>query len=238
MSFEIGGERTVNDILRNPLLGAIEAVRFLLGRRGLLSTSTVTAHAIMKSFDASDHADTKIQLALISGKDRYSADGTGIDRCSGITLGTFQIRPRSRGWVHVNSIDATVPPIIEANYLREDTDRELTLSGLRLIRNVAQQPELKKFIRREILPGPDIASPEDLLAYAVDTGQTSWHPIGTCRMGIDSDSVVDPELRVRGVQGLRVADASIMPTMVSTNTNGPVIMIGEKAADLIKSTHP
>ena len=235
MSFEIEGERTVNDVINNPIKGALEGLRYLLGRRGLLTTSSVTAHAIMKSCDQSDHADTKIQLALISGKDRYSGDGNGLDGCSGITLGTFQVRPRSRGSIHIDSTDPSAAPAIQPNYLLDDEDRRRTLSGLRLIRKVAGQPELAKFIKRELLPGKEISSDQQLLQYAAQTGQTSWHPIGTCRMGNDPDAVVDPELRVRGIEGLRVADASIMPTMVSTNTNAPCILIGEKAADLIRN---
>ncbi|MDH4167764.1 MAG: GMC family oxidoreductase N-terminal domain-containing protein, partial [Gammaproteobacteria bacterium] len=235
MSYEIEGERTVNDILNKPLLGAAEGLRYLLQRRGLLTTSTVTAHTIMKSCDESDHADTKVQLALISGKDRYSAGGGGLDSCSGITLGAFQVRPQSRGSVHVGSTDPSAPPTIEANYLQAELDRRLTVAGLRLIRKIAAQPALNKFIKRELLPGKQVSSDEQLLAYAGASGQTSWHPIGTCRMGSDPGAVVDPELRVRGVDGLRVADASIMPTMVSTNTNAPCIMIGEKAADLVKA---
>lgn len=237
MSFEIEGERTVNDLMNKPWVGAAEGLRYLLRRRGLLTTSSVTAHSIMKSHHLSDHADTKIQLALISGKDRYSGDGNGLDRCSGITLGTFQVRPHSRGSVHAKSTDPSVPPSIEPNYLLEETDRKLTLSGLRLIREVAAQPALAQFIKRELLPGKEISSDAQLLDYASATGQTSWHPIGTCRMGSDSDAVVDPEMRVRGVDGLRVADASIMPTMVSTNTNAPSMLIGEKAADLIRQAN-
>jgi len=174
---------------------------------------------------------------LISGKDRYSGDGNGLDQCSGITLGTFQVRPQSRGSVHLKSVDPSALPIIEPNYLLEDVDRRTTLSGLRLIRKVAGQPELAEYIKGELLPGKEICSDEQLLDYARKTGQTSWHPIGTCRMGSDSDAVVDPELRVRGVDGLRVADASIMPTMVSTNTNAPSMLIGEKAADLIRQAN-
>jgi choline dehydrogenase len=237
MSFEIGGERTVNDLMNNPILAAVEGIRYLVRRRGLLSTSSVTAHAIMKSHDGSDHADTKIQLALISGKDRYSGDGSGLDQCSGITLGTFQVRPMSRGSIHISCGDPTAAPIIEANYLQDIADKRHAVSGLRLIRKVAEQSALEKFIKRELLPGKDVSSDSELLEYAGRTGQTSWHPIGTCRMGSDIHSVVDTELRLRGVEGLRIADASIMPTMVSTNTNAPCILIGEKAADLVKNAN-
>lgn len=234
MSFEIVGETTVNDLMNKPILGAIEGLRYWLTRRGLLTTSSVTAHAIMKSHQQSSHPDTKIQIALISGKDRYSGNGSGLDQCAGITLGTFQIRPVSRGGVHVTSADPTAPPSIRPNYLNDPVDRQHTLSGLKLIREVVEQSALKPYIKQELLPGTAINSDEALLRYAAETGQTSWHPIGTCRMGSDAKSVVDPQLRVRGFDGLRVADASIMPTMVSTNTNAPTILIGEKAADLIR----
>ena len=189
----------------------------------------------MKAGDESDHADTKVQLALISGKDRYGAGGGGLDSRSGTTLGAFQVRPHSRVSVHVGSTDPSAAPTIEANHLQADTDRRLTVAGLRLIRRIAAQPALNKFIKRELLPGKQVSSDEKLLAYAGAAGQTSWHPIGTCRMGSDPGAVVDPELRVRGVDGLHIADASIMPTMVSTNTNAPCIMIGERAADLVKA---
>jgi choline dehydrogenase len=237
MSFEITGERTVNDIMNKPLLGALEGLQYLLRRRGLLATSTVTAHAIMRACADSDHADTKVQLALMSGRDRYSAGGGGLDQCPGMTLGAFQIRPQSRGSVHVGSTDPSAAPTIVANYLQTDADRRLTVAALRLIRTIAAQPQLSRLIKRELLPGKDLSSDEQLLAYAGATGQTSWHPIGTCRMGSDPGAVVDPELRVRGLDALRVADASIMPTMVSTNTNAPCIMIGEKAADLVMAAN-
>jgi choline dehydrogenase len=189
----------------------------------------------MKSCDESGHGDTKVQLALIRGKDRYSADGGGLDSCSGVTLGAFQVRPHSRGSVHVGSTDPSAPPTIEANYLQADTDRRLTVAALRLTRKIAAQPALNKIIKRELLPGKDLSTDERLLADAGATGQTSWRPIGTCRMGSDPGAVVDQELRVRGVDGLRVTDASIMPTMVSTNTNARCIMIGEEAADLVRA---
>lgn len=237
MSYEIEGERTVNDILASPVAGVLEGARYLFLRRGLLATSTVTAHSIMRSNTESEHADTKVQIALVSGKDRYSAGGEGIDLVSGITLGAFQIRPESRGRIHAASKDPLVPPKIDANYLAHPIDRERTIAGLRLIRRIACHAAMRRFIKREILPGRVLQSDVDLLEYAGKTGESSWHPIGTCRMGADAEAVVDPELRVRGVDGLRIADASIMPTMVSTNTNAPCIMIGEKAADMIQQSH-
>ena len=233
MSFEIEGERTVNDVLGNPVSGALELLKYIFTRRGLFATSTVVSHAIMKSRPESTTADTKIQIALMSGADRYSGNGSGTDSCPGMTLGTFQIRPKSRGSVHIVSRDPANAPEIRVNYLEEEQDRIDTIAGLRLIRNVAAQMGIKGHVRRELLPGPNIVSDTELLQYARETGQTSWHPISTCRMGSDEKAVVDTQLRVRGLDGLRIADASIMPTMVSTNTNAPSIMIGEKAAAMI-----
>ena len=169
----------------------------------------------------------------MSGADRYSGNGKGTDSCPGMTLGTFQIRPLSRGSVHIASADPRKQPVIVANYLQHSQDQRDTISGLRLIRDVAAKMGPKGHVVRELLPGPDVTSDDALLAYARETGQTSWHPISTCRMGSDPEAVVDPRLRVRGLQGLRVADASIMPTMVSTNTNAPCILIGERAAEMI-----
>ena len=233
MSFEVEGERTVNDILGSPLHGALELLKYLVTRKGLFATSTVVSHAIMKSRPDSETADTKIQIALMSGADRYSGNGKGTDSCPGMTLGTFQIRPLSRGSVHIASADPRKQPVIVANYLQHSQDQRDTISGLRLIRDVAAKMGPKGHVVRELLPGPDVTSDDALLAYARETGQTSWHPISTCRMGSDPEAVVDPRLRVRGLQGLRVADASIMPTMVSTNTNAPCILIGERTAEMI-----
>ena len=233
MSFEVEGERTVNDILGSPFLGALELLKYVVTRRGLFATSTVVSHAIMKSRPDSETADTKIQIAMMSGADRYSGNGKGTDSCPGMTLGTFQIRPLSRGSVHIVSADPQEPPVILANYLQHSQDQRDTISGLRLIRDVAAKMGPEGHVVRELLPGPDVVSGDALLAYARETGQTSWHPISTCRMGSDPDAVVDPRLRVQGLRGLRVADASIMPTMVSTNTNAPCILIGERAAEMI-----
>jgi choline dehydrogenase len=124
---------------------------------------------------------------------------------------------------------------MDPRYLSADEDRAAMLSALRLARRVATQPALAGLVERETRPGPDIQDDEGLLEYIRSSGQTSWHPIGTCRMGPDGDvaAVVDPQLRVRGVQALRVVDSSIMPTMPSSNTNAASIAIGEKAADLI-----
>jgi choline dehydrogenase len=125
-------------------------------------------------------------------------------------------------------------PAIVANYLAAESDRRVTLAGLKLARRIAEQPSFKPLIRRETLPGPQSASDEELMQFARERGTTVYHPCGTCKMGSDPTAVVDTRLRVHGIGGLRVIDASIMPNLISGNTNAPTIMIAEKAADMIK----
>lgn len=133
----------------------------------------------------------------------------------------------------ITSSDPTVYPRIRPNYLSEEVDRETVVAGLKLSRKISSQPAFATYVKREVLPGPDLNTDDELLAYAREKGGTIYHPTGTCRMGIDERAVVDPRLKVRGLEGLRVADASIMPMIVSGNTNAAAIMIGEKAAAMI-----
>jgi len=124
-------------------------------------------------------------------------------------------------------------PAMRANYLVHPTDLAKTIRAVSLAREISRQPALQGVIVRETRPGPEVVGDEALKDYIFDSGQTSWHPVGTCRMGTDKDAVVDPELRVHGMAALRVADASVMPFHTSSNTNVPSIMVGEKAADLV-----
>ena len=170
----------------------------------------------------------------IGGKDRYSrSPGAGIDPFSGFSIGGFELHPRSRGSIHAISADPRAFPKIEPRYFSDAHDRATALALLKLIRRIAAQPALRGLIVRETRPGPEIADDAALLDYARSCGQTAWHTVGTCRMGPGRDSVVDAKLRVHGVAKLRVADASVMPTIPSSNTNAPAIMIGERAADLV-----
>jgi len=174
---------------------------------------------------------------MASGKDRYSnSKKVDLDPFSGFNIGVFQLYPYSKGSVHIQSTDADVPPKIHANYLSDPRDREVVLHAMKMAREVAAQPALAKHIVREVRPGPQAHSDEALMDYARETGQTSWHAISTCRMGRGADDVVDHELKVHGIDRLRVIDSSIMPNMPSSNTNAPSIMIGAKGADLVKAT--
>jgi choline dehydrogenase len=177
----------------------------------------------------------KVQLSMISGPDRYaSSPESGLDKYSGFNIGTFQIYPKSRGHVHSVSPDPQADPDMTAGYFSDAYDRELVVRQLRLVRHVAAQAPLADQIVAETRPGPDLEDDQGLLDYALQTGQTCWHQVGSARMGSDARAVVNPELKVQGIAGLRVVDASVFPDMPATNTNAPTIMLAEKASDLIK----
>lgn len=227
---------TLNEIVSRPWRQALMGARYLLTRRGMMATPSATAHALARAEPGDERPTVKIQMHHLSGADRYArSKGAGLDPHPGFGIGLFQLRPASRGWVHAQTPSALDDPAMDPRYLSAEEDRAAMLSALRLARRVAAQPALAGLIERETRPGIEIRDDEGLLEYIRTSGQTSWHPIGTCRMGPDGDAaaVVDPQLRVRGVQALRVVDSSIMPTMPSSNTNAASIAIGEKAADLI-----
>jgi choline dehydrogenase len=236
VSFEARHALTANDLVRNPLKLALAAARYGLTRKGILATPTLTALAYVRSAPDEALPDIRVQLGLSSGTGRLSmSPKDGLDAHSGFHLGAYFLYPQSRGRVHVRSRDAHQQPRIEANYLATPRDREVAAACIRIMREIAGQPSLARFIVRETRPGPAVTDPDALLDFFARTGHTCWHPVGTCRMGDDAGSVVDPSLRVRGLDGLFVADASVMPFLVASNTNLPVIMIAEKAADLIKA---
>ena len=152
----------------------------------------------------------------------------------GVTLNCAYVRPKSRGTVSLASGDPKDAPLIDPNYWSVPEDKEASLAGLEIAREILSQPALKPFLSREALPGPEVKTRGDLYDYACRLAKTQHHPVGTCRMGNGEMAVVDSELKVRGIEGLRVCDSSIMPTINSSNTNAPTIMIGEKASDLVR----
>ncbi len=155
----------------------------------------------------------------------------------GITIRVGPVNPESRGHITLRSANPSDPPRIFANYLSAPADKATTIAGVKLLRDVMAQPAFADILGAEIAPGPDKSSDDDLIAWLKQAGSTTLHPVGTCKMGSTKDSVVDHELRVRGIDGLRIADASIMPIISSGNTNAPTIMIGEKAADMILTSN-
>jgi len=242
LGFETNLNITLNTILRNPLLKAKMGARWLFLGRGLMSTSSATTMAIARSDPGLPRPDIKMQLHQLSmatshyggGKGaRNIAERMGLDPWPGFSIGCYCLRPESQGSVHIRSAEAGDPPEIRANYLSAEHDIRTIVAAMRMIRKIAAQPAFTPYIVRETRPGPDAASDEALLDHARATGMTSYHPIGTCRMGKDERAVVDAKLKVHGIDGLRVCDAAIMPTMVASNTNAPSIMIGEKASDLV-----
>ncbi|SAK84755.1 glucose-methanol-choline (GMC) oxidoreductase [Caballeronia hypogeia] len=157
---------------------------------------------------------------------------------SGCTLNSYFLRPRSRGHVTLHSADPADAPIIDPAYIRDPHDLKVAVEGIRQSREIMNQNALRKYIRREHFPGDSVRTQADYETYAQQYGRTGYHPVGTCKMGVDEMSVVDPQLRVRGIEGLRVADSSVMPRIVSSNTNAPTLMIAEKASDLIRGRAP
>ncbi len=157
---------------------------------------------------------------------------------NGVTLNAALVRPRSRGTVRLASADPADAPLIDPNYWSEPEDRDRAIEGLKIAREIMRQPALAPFLKAERLPGPEAVSDADLVAYACANAKTQHHPVGACRMGTDAMAVVDPRLRLRGLDGLRVCDSSVMPVICASNTNAATIMIAEKAADLLSGNRP
>src|SRR5262249_47329104 len=150
----------------------------------------------------------------------------GLHKWSGFTMIAYQLRPDSRGEIRLKSANPADPPAVHPNYLSDENDHRTLVDGLKLCRRILTHPRMQQFIASEFQPGPEVGSDAELLAYARRRGGTVYHPTSTCKMGVDPMAVVDPQLRVAGLDGLRVADASVMPTVVSGNTNAATIMIG------------
>ena len=222
---------TANDLMRNKWFAAKEALKYALFRKGLMRSPTWKVTAFARSAFAGDVPDMRLQLALSSGKSRDFKDG--LDDFSGFHLGGYYMYPTSTGFIHITSSNPLDTPSMRANYLSTERDLAIGVEVIKYNRRIAGCPSLRSMIVRETQPGPNVDSDEALADYIAYSGQTSWHPIGTCKMGIDDNAVVDEALRVRGIDALRVADVSVMPFHVSSNTHIPAVMIGEKAADLV-----
>ena len=231
---------TVNDALRDRWRGAAMMLRYLLTRRGLMATPGVSVHALVRSRPEAERVDLKLQMTHLSGRTRYAMTGEhGIDTVSGFMLGSTPLHPRSRGSVHARTPEPDAPPEIRANYMSDPEDMAVALRGARWLRRIAAAEPMPALVAEELRPGSEVRDDEALVEYIRATAETSWHPAGTCRMGSGPDerAVVDTRLRVRGVAGLRIADASVMPHLVSPNPNAVAMMIGERGADLIRADH-
>lgn len=234
-TYETRVKRTINDLMRSPVAKVVFGLQYMLLRKGIFAGTSSTAHAIARSDERQPKADVMIRLYQISGKDRYSRSSLGgIDPFSGFSLGGFQLEPLSRGSVHLQSPDPMALPALQPNYFANESDAACALRILRLVDRVARHPDFARVIVKEHQPGPEHDSDDALLDYARRTGQTAWHTVGSCRMGVSGEAaVVDGRLRVHGVDGLRVIDGSVFPDIPSSNTNAAAIMVGERGAAFI-----
>jgi choline dehydrogenase len=230
MAFKVTGAPTLNE-RANSLRGRIGmGLEYALFRRGPLAMAPSQLGAFAKSDPSRDTPDLEYHVQPLS-LDRF---GEPPHRFPAFTASVCNLRPESRGYVRATSPDPRAAPAIKPNYLATLEDRRVAVAALRLTRRICAAPALARYQPREFAPGPAAQSDEQLVHAAGNIGTTIFHPVGTCKMGGDSAAVVDDRLRVRGIDGLRIADASIMPTITSGNTNSPTIMIAEKAADLIR----
>jgi choline dehydrogenase len=220
---------TMNDVLSSARLRLAAGLRYILQRKGLLTIGAGNAGGFFRTDPAMASPDVQIHVII------FSADTVGAPLHSfpGFISSVCLLRPESRGHVRIRSADPREPPAIQPRYLSAAADRDGITRGLKLLRRIMSQAAIRRYIAEERAPGPHCTSDEDLLAFAREVGTTVFHPTSTCRMGSDVTAVVDERLKVRGIERLRVVDGSIMPSLVSGNTNAAVVMIAEKGADMI-----
>jgi choline dehydrogenase len=223
---------TINDLAMSGMRKLTAGVQYALTRSGHLSNAGIYAGAFVRSDPRLEQPDLQINMFGWSALERLR---TGIKPhpFSAFTLSPVHLRPEGRGTVRIKSPDPLAPPAIQFNFLATDYDFQALIYGTRLSRKIAAQPALKPFVVEEVLPGPAVQTDDDIIEEIRVRGVSNLHPVGTCRMGHEADAVVDPRLKVHGIEGLRVADASIMPQVPGGNTNAPSIMIGEKCAAMV-----
>ncbi|MFN8701132.1 MAG: GMC family oxidoreductase [Rhodospirillales bacterium] len=228
-AYKVHGTKTMNE-RANSLFGkAAMALEYALFRRGPLTMAPSQLGAFAKSGPDKATADLEYHVQPLS-LDRF---GEPLHAFPAFTASVCNLRPTSRGHVRLKSADPAAAPAIQPNYLSTDEDKRIAAEAIRLTRRIVAAPALQRFRPEEFRPGPEAASESELVAAAGRIGTTIFHPVGTCRMGADANAVVDARLRLNGLAGLRVADASVMPSITSGNTNAPTIMIAEKAAAMI-----
>lgn len=229
MNWRVHGVKTLNETTRG--LSLVRSVlQYALTRRGLLTLGTGLVHGFVRSSPSAISPD--IQYFFMHAS-YANAAVRALDKKPGMTLGVTGLQPTSRGSIHAQSADMLAQPAICPNFLATTEDQVCLINGMKIARDLMRQPAIAKYIVSEMNPGHEIQSDADWLHFARENGQTIYHPIGTCRMGSDDQAVVDPRLRVKGIQGLRVVDASVFPSMVSGNTQGAVMAVAERACDLI-----
>jgi choline dehydrogenase len=229
MVYECTERCTLNDVIGNFPKSVAAALRFAFLRKGFLAMGQSFATGFIRADPAAATPDIQTSITLYS----FDKPGDALHRFPGFTLAARLLRPESRGSVTIRSADPLAPPAIAPNYLTSEKDCAVLLAGVKVNRRLAEAPAMRRYVAREHDPGPACKSDADLLDYLRERGGIAFHPAGTCKMGSDAEAVVDARLRVRGLQGLRVVDTSIMPFLVSGNTYAPTLMIAEKGADMI-----
>ncbi|MEI7874951.1 MAG: GMC family oxidoreductase N-terminal domain-containing protein [Alphaproteobacteria bacterium] len=214
-----------------------EVLKYVTQRKGILTLNPTLIYVFWKSDERVDNYDLQLTFTPASYKEGVQST---LDDFPGMTIASWQQRPDSTGYVRARSADPFEAPVIQPNYLAAESDRRVLLAGMKLARRLLGSPALSKYYDREEFPGAEKQSDDELLTAAKERGTTTFHLMGSCRMAPDTDptAVVDDQLRVRGLEGLRVVDASIMPTMPSANLNASVLMIAEKASDMIRGRAP
>jgi choline dehydrogenase len=234
ISYRCARPVTVNDYVNNPLRRLAMGAQYLLFRKGLMATNATLVGGCLRTDPSLPAPDVKVQLRLwgrsITGRSR---ERMGLHPFSSFLVSIMLLHPENRGSVRIRSADSAMQPEIRFNYFQSERDRRASVIALRAIRKVMSMPAIAPYVAEEMSPGPGCATDEDLVGFCRKQGTTNHHSVGTCRMGVDEAAVVDPRLRVRGLTGLRVVDASIMPAIVGGNPNATIVMIAEKGADMI-----
>jgi choline dehydrogenase len=229
-AYKVEGVKTLNE-RANSLIGKVGiGLEYLLFQRGPMTMAPSQLGAFAKSDPSFDTPNLQYHIQPLT----LDAFGEPLHPFPAFTASVCNLRPESRGTIHIKSPDPYAAPAIRPNYLSAERDKQVAADAVRVTRNIVAQPALQKFNPVEFKPGPELDTKEELVKASGDISTTIFHPIGTCKMGNDPMAVVDSHLAVHGIKGLRVADASIMPTITSGNTNSPTIMIAEKAAHMIK----
>jgi len=220
---------TMNDVVHNWRHRTLAGLRYFLTRKGMLAIGAGYAGAFLRTSPNLASPDVQLHFIIFSAE----TSGAALHRFPGFIASVCQLRPESRGYVRIKSANPAEPPAIQPRYLTSQFDRDTLLAGMRQLQGIMRQPAMRRYVAEEYKPAASITSDADLMAYARATSTTVFHPTSTCRMGSDPAAVVDQRLRVRGVERLRVVDASIMPALVSGNTNAATVMIAEKGSDMI-----
>ncbi|AOB31689.1 choline dehydrogenase [Bordetella sp. H567] len=234
MNWRVKGTVTLNEMSRGWRLMQ-QLGKYYAARRGILTLGTGLVHGFVKTGPGMAMPDA--QYFFVHASYANAAERI-LDRHPGMTLGVAQLRPQSVGSIHIRTASPYDAPAIRPNFLSAEVDRRCLVDAMKIARRIVGQPALRRYVSQETSPGAAVSTDDEWLDFARRNGQTIYHPVGTCRMGTDGGAVTDPRLRVRGIRGLRVVDASVMPGMVSGNTQAAVMMIAEKAADMVLEDAP